>query len=98
MWRSAAEQVATIVLIITTFMATFCGRSAVAVKQCSTRAIAYFAAFLMFSFRLSAWGLASGVLVLRADQETLLDEIKARRTDTFVERTLVESHQLIGAI
>ena len=44
-WRSAAEQVATRALIITIFMATFCGRRAVAVRQCSTRAIAYFAAF-----------------------------------------------------
>ena len=39
--------------------------------------------------------LASGVLVLSADQETsltaLLDEIKARRAETLVERTAVES-------
>ena len=36
--------------------------------------------------QLAAWGLASGALVLSADQETslttLLDEIKARRAET----------------
>ena len=39
---------------------------------------------------------------MRADQETslttLLDEIKARRAQTLVERTAVESHQSIGAV
>ena len=58
------------------------------------------AAFLMG--QLAAWGLASGALVVRADQETslttLLDEIKARRPETLVERTAVESHQSIGAV
>ena len=49
----------------------------------------------------AAWGLASEALVLRADQETslttLLDEIKARRTNTLVARTVVVSNCSIGA-
>ena len=47
-------------------------------------------------------GLGSGTLVLRADQETglttLLDETKAWRAETLVERTAVESHQSFGAV
>ena len=94
------EQVVTAGPMVTIFMATFCGRGAVAATQCSKGAIAYLAAFLMG--QLAAWGLASGALVVRADQETslttLLDEIKARRPETLVERTAVESHQSIGAV
>ena len=69
------------------FMATFCGRGAVAATQCSKGAIAVS---------------DQEPLVLRADHETslttLLDEISARRAETFVERTAVESHQSIGAV
>ena len=94
------EQVVTAGPMVTMKMATFCGRGAVAATQCSKRAIANLAAFLMG--QLAAWGLASGALVVRADQETslttLLDEIKARRPETLVERTAVESHQSIGAV
>ena len=46
--------------------------------------------------------LGSGTLVLRADPETslttVLAEIKARRAETWVERTAVESHQSTGAV
>ena len=70
-WRSAQ--------VVTTFIATFCVRCAVAPTQCSKGVVAYLAAFLMG--QLPAWGLASGALVLRAHQDasltTLLDEIKA---------------------
>ena len=94
------EQIVTAGPMATIFMATFCGRGAVAATQCSKGAIAYLAAFLMG--QLAAWGLASGALVVKADQETslttLLDEIKARRTETLLERTAVESHQSIGAV
>ena len=94
------EQVVTAGPMVTIFMATFCGRGAVATTQCSKGAIAYLAAFLMG--QLAAWGLVSGALVVRADQETslttLLDEIEARLPETLVERTAVESHQSIGAV
>ena len=57
-----------------------CGRGAVAAALRSKGDIAHLAAFLMG--QVPAWGLASGALVLTADQETslttLLDEIKAR--------------------
>ena len=86
--KVSAEQVLTAGKVVTIFMANFCGRSAVA------------AAFLMG--QLAAWGLGTGALVVRADQgtslTTLLDEIKARRAETLVERTAVESHQSIGAV
>ena len=92
-----AEQVATVGPMITIFMATFCARGAVAARQCSLGSIIHLAAFLMGQFAAS-----SGVLVLRADQvtslTTLLDEIKARRAETLLERTPVESHQLIVAV
>ena len=82
------EQVVTAGPMVTIFMATFCGSRW------------HLAAFLMG--QLAAWGLAYGVLVVRADQETslttLLDEIKARRPETLVEHTAVESHQSIGAV
>ena len=94
------EQVVAAGPMVTIFMATLCGRGAVAATQCSKGAIANLAAFLMG--QPAAWGIASGALVVRADQETslttLLDEIKARRTETLVERTAVESHQSIGAV
>ena len=95
------EQVVTAGPMVTIFMATFCEKGAVAATQCSKGAtIAYLAACLMG--QLAAWGLGSGALVLRADKETslttLLDEIKARRAETLVERTAVESHQSIGAV
>ena len=94
------EQVVTAGPMVTIFMATFCGKGAVAATQCPKGAIAYLAAFLMGL--LAAWGLASGALVVRADQETslatLLDEIKARRPETRVERTAVVSHHLIGTV
>ena len=81
-------------------MASFCARGAVAALECSKGGIAYLATFLMGE--LAAWGLGSGTLVLRADKETslttLLDEIKARRAETLVERTIVESHQSIGVV
>ena len=52
--------------------------------------------------QVAVWGLGSGTLVLRGDQETglttLLDEIKARRAKTLVQRTVVKSHQPIGAV
>ena len=83
------EQVVTAGPMVTIFMATFCGRGAVAATQCSKGAIAYLAAFLMG--QLAAWGLGSGALVLRAD-------IKAPRAEPLVERTAVESHQSIGAV
>ena len=93
------EQVVTAGPTVTIFMATFCEKGAVAATQCSKGAIAYLAAFLLG--QLAAWGLGSGALVLRADQETslttLLDEIRARRAETLVERTAVESHLSIGA-
>ena len=64
---------------------------AVAAAQRSKGAIAYLAAFLMG--QLAAWGFASGELVPRVDQETslttLLDE--ARRAESLVERTAVET-------
>ena len=79
------EQVVTAGPTVTVFMATFCGMGAV---QCLKGAIAYLASFLMG--QIAAWGLGSGTLVLMADQETslttLLDEIKARRAETLVER------------
>ena len=94
------EQVVTAGPTVTIFMATFCGSGAVAATQCSKGAIAYLAAFLIG--QLAAWGLASGALVVSSDQETslttLLDEIKARRPETLVERTAVDSHQWIGAV
>ena len=96
----SAEQVVTPGPMVTISMATFCGRGAVAATQCSMGAIAYLAAFLMG--QLAAWGLGSGALVVRADQETslttLLDEIKARRAETLAERTAVESHQSVEAV
>ena len=83
-YQFASEKVITAGPTVTIFMATFFGRGAVAAAQCSKGAIAYLAAFLMG--QLAAWGLASGALVVRADQETslttLLDEIKARRPET----------------
>ena len=52
--------------------------------------------------QLAAWGLGSGTFVLKADQETSLttlrDEIKARRSGIFVDRTVVELHLSIGAV
>ena len=96
----SAKQVVTAGPMVTIFMATCCGRGAVAATQCSKGAIANLAAF--FTDQLAAWSVGSGTLVLRADQETshtpLLDEIKARRAETLVERTAVESHQPIGAV
>ena len=81
-------------------MATFCGRVAVAATRCSKGARAYLAAFFMGE--LTAWGLGSAALVVRADQETSLatlpDEIKARRAELLVERTAVESLQSLGAV
>ena len=86
--------------MVTIFTTTFCGRGAVAATQCAKGAIAYLAAFFMG--QLAAWSLASGALLVRADQETslttLLDEIKERRPETQVERTAVESQQSIGAV
>ena len=90
-----AEQVVTAGPTVTIFMATFCGKRAVAATQCSKGAIASLAAFTL--------GSRIRNLVLRADQETsltaLLDEIKVRRADTLEERTTaVEPHQSIGAV
>ena len=42
-----AEQVITAGLMVITYMATFCGRGAVAATQCSKDAIAYLAVFFM---------------------------------------------------
>ena len=96
----SAEQFVTAGPMVTIFMATFCGRGAVAATQSSKGAIAFLAAFLMS--QLAAWGLGSGTLVLRADQETsvpaLLDEIKARRAETLVQRTAVDWQQSTGAV
>ena len=86
--------------MVTIFMTTSLGRGAVDATQCSKGAIAHLAAVVMG--QLGAFGLGSGTLVLRADRvsslTTLLDEIKARRAETLVERTAVESHQSIGAV
>ena len=94
------EQVVTAGPTVTILMATFCGMGVVAATQCSTGATAYLAALL--KGQLAAWGLGSGTLVLRADRETslttLLHETKARKAETLVERTAVDSHQSIGAV
>ena len=77
--------------MVTIFMAIFCGRGAVAATQCSKGATLTWPRSSCVSLRLGP----SRALVLRADQETslttLLDEIKARKAETCVERTAVES-------
>ena len=44
------------------------------------------------------WSLSSKSADQETNLTTLLDEVKARRAETLVERPAVESHQLIGAV